>query len=158
MMRLRHDRSGLESLPLKLMIVAVVASLSIIPASEALDSLRVRDFARKAELQLDLVIGTAQVVGIEGPGSVRTLDLDLDGGTRMRFASLSIGDHRGGANMSSVVLRFVGGGLTVRSASNPPVWMTGLDGESLVIDTPRFKLTLSCVLDNRTCSILLEVA
>jgi hypothetical protein len=158
MMRLRHDRSGLESLPLKLMIVAVVASLSIIPASEALDSLRVRDFARKAELQLDLVIGTAQVVGIEGPGSVRTLDLDLDGGTRMRFASLSIGDHRGGANMSSVVLRFVGGGATVRSASNPPVWMTGLDGESLVIDTPRFKLTLSCVLDNRTCSILLEVA
>lgn len=158
MMSLRHDRSGLESLPLKLMIVAVVASLSIIPASEALDSLRVRDFARKAELQLDLVIGTAQVVGIEGPGSVRTLDLDLDGGTRMRFASLSIGDHRGGANMSSVVLRFVGGGSTVRSASNPPVWMTGLDGESLVIDAPRFKLTLSCMLDNRTCSILLEVA
>ena len=158
MMRLRHDRSGLESLPLKLMIVAVVASLSIIPASEALDSLRVRDFARKAELQLDLVIGTAQVVGIEGPGSVRTLDLDLDGGTRMRFASLSIGDHRGGANMSSVVLRFVGGGTTVRSASNPPVWMTGLDGEGLVIDTPRFKLTLSCMLDNRTCSILLEAA
>jgi len=158
MMRLRHDRSGLESLPLKLMIVAVVASLSIIPASEALDGLRVRDFARKAELQLDLVIGTAQVVGIEGPGSVRTLDFDLDGGTRMRFASLSIGDHRGGANMSSVVLRLVGGGSTVRSASNPPVWMTGLDGESLVIDTPRFKLTLSCVLDNRTCSILLEVA
>lgn len=115
MMSLRHDRSGLESLPLKLMIVAVVASLSIIPASEALDSLRVRDFARKAELQLDLVIGTAQVVGIEGPGSVRTLDLDLDGGTRMRFASLSIGDHRGGANMSSVVLRFVGGGLTGKS-------------------------------------------
>jgi hypothetical protein len=158
MMRLRHDRSGLESLPLKLMIVAVVASLSIIPASEALDGLRVRDFARKAELQLDQVIGTAQVVGIEGPGSVRTLDVDLDGGARMRFASLSIGDHRGGANMSSVVLRFVGGGTTVRSASNPPIWMTGLDGESLVINTPKFKLTLSCVLDNRTCSILLEVA
>jgi len=139
------------------MIVATVASLSIIPASEALDSLRVRDFARRAELQLDMVIGTAQVVGIEGPGSVRTLDLDLDGGTRMRFASLSIGDHRGGANMSSVVLRFVGGGSTVRSASNPPVWMSSLDGECLVIDTPRFKLTLSCVPDNRTCSILLEV-
>jgi hypothetical protein len=158
MMNLRHDRSGLESLPLKLMIVAVVASLSIIPASEALDSLRVRDFARKTELQLDLIIGTAQVVGIEGPGSVRTLDLDLDGGTRRRFASLSIGDHRGGANMSSVVLRFVGGGSTVRSAFDPPVWMTGPDGESLVIDTPIFKLKLSCVLDNRTCSILLEVA
>jgi hypothetical protein len=158
MMSLRHDCSGLESLPLKLMIVAVVASLSIIPASEALEGLRVRDYARKAELQLDMIIGTAQVVGIEGPGSVRTLELDLDGGTRLRFASLSIGDHRGGANMSSVVLRFVGGGSTIRSASNPPVWMTGLDGEGLVIDTPRFKLTLSCTLDNRTCSILLEAA
>jgi hypothetical protein len=158
MMSLRDDRSGLESLPLKLMIVAVVASLSIIPASEALDSLRTRDFARKAGLQLDLIIGTAQVVGIEGPGSVRTLDLDFDGGTRTRFASLSMGDHRGGANMSSVVLRFVGGGSTVHSASNPSVWMTGLDGKSLVIDTPRFKLTMSCILANRTCSILLEVA
>jgi hypothetical protein len=140
------------------MIVAVVTSLSIIPASEALDGLRVRDFARKAGLQLDLIIGTAQVVGIEGPGSVRTLDIDLDGGTRMRFESLYVGDHRGGSNMSSVVLRFVGGGSTVRSASDPPIWMTGLDGEGLVIDTPRFKLTLSCMLDNRTCSILLEVA
>jgi hypothetical protein len=158
MMSLRQDCSGLESLPLKLMIVAVVASLSIVPASEALDNLRVRDFARKAESQLDLIIGTAQVVGIEGPGSVRTLDLDLDGGTRLRFASLSMGDHRGGSNMSSVVLRFVGGGLAVRSASDPPVWMTGLDGEGLVIDTPRFKLTLSCMLYNRTCSILLEAA
>lgn len=157
-MSLRYDSSGLESLPLKLMIVAVVASLSIIPASEALDSLQVRDLARKAELQLDLIIGTAQVVGIEGPGSVRTLDLDLDGGTRMRFASLSAGDHKGGPNMSSIVLRFAGGGSTVRSASDPPVWMTGLDGESLVVDIPKFKLRLSCVLDNRTCHILLEVA
>jgi hypothetical protein len=157
-MSLRHDRSGLESLPLKLMIVAVVASLSIIPASEALESLRVRDFARKTETQLDLIIGTAQIVGIEGPGSARTLDLDLEGGTRMRFASLSMGDHKGGPNMSSIILRFVGGGSTVRSASNPPVWMTGLDRESLVIDTPRFRLTLSCMLDNRTCYILLEVA
>lgn len=158
MMSLRHDCSGLESLPLKLMIVAVIASLSIIPASEALDSFRVRDYARKAELQLEMIIGAAQAVGIEGPGSVRTLELDLDGGTRLRFASLSIGDCRGGANMSSVVLRFVGGGLTVRSASNPPVWMTGNDGMGLVIDTPRFELTLSCKLENRTCRILLEAA
>jgi hypothetical protein len=157
-MSLRQDRFGLESLPLKLMVVAVVASLSIIPASEALDSLRARDFARKAELQLGLVIGTAQVVGIEGPGSVRTLNIDLGGGSRARFASLSIGDHRGGANMSSAVLRLAGGGTTVRSASDPPVWMTDPDGESLVIDTPRFRLTLSCVFDNRTCHILLEVA
>ncbi len=157
MMSLRDDNSGLESLPLKLMIVAVVASLSIIPASEALDNLRARDYARRAELQLDMVIGMAQVVGIEGPGSARTLDVDLDGGTRVRFASITIGDHRGGANMSSVVLRFFGGGSTVRSASDPPVWMTGLDGQGLVVYTPRFKLTLSCMLDNRTCCILLEV-
>ncbi len=158
MMSLRHDRSGLESLPLRLMIVAVVASLSVIPASETLDNLQARDFARRAGLQLDLIIGTAQAVGIEGPGSARTLDIDLDGGTRVRFASLSLGDHRGGVNMSSAVLRLVGGGLTTRSASDPPVWMTGIDGESLVIDKPTFKLLLSCTLDNRTCSILLEVA
>lgn len=156
-MALRNDGSGLESLPLKLMIVAIVTSLSIIPASEALEGLRTRDFASRAGLQLDLIIGSAQVVGIEGPGSRRTVDIDLEGGSRMRFAEISIGDHKGGPNMSSVVLRFVGGGLATRSASDPQVWMTGIDGETLVVDSPRFTLTLSCALDNRTSIVLLEV-
>lgn len=156
MLNLRCDCTGLESLPLKLMIVAVVASLSIIPASEALDGLRVRDFAKRAELQLDLIIGTAQVVGIEGPGSARTIDFDLSGGEKMRFESITMGDHSGGANMSSVVLEFTGGRLMVRSAFDPPIWMVSREGTSLIVNSPTFKLRMSCALENRTCFILLE--
>jgi hypothetical protein len=156
-MKLRRDCSGLESIPLKLMIVATVASLSVVPASEALDGLRARDFIRRAELQLETIVLTAQTVGIEGPGSARTLNLDLSGGGSIRFASLTIGDHDGGPNMSSVVLRFTNGASTVRSASDPPVWMAGLDGEGLMVFTPSVKLAMSCVVENRTSYILLEL-
>jgi hypothetical protein len=75
-MRLKLDIGALESLPLKLMIVAMVACMSVIPAGQALDELRDRDYVARAKLQLETVISAAQMLMIDGPGGVRTLRLD----------------------------------------------------------------------------------
>ena len=156
-MHLRDDRDGLESLPLKLMIVALVATMSVVPASQALDGFRNRDFIARAQLELESIISAAQTVMIEGPGSVRTIHLDFRGDGTMAFDSLSIGDERGGSNMSSIVMRMIGGGILARTATEPPVWITSSSIGSLTIDSPTCDLRLSAKLDGRTALVLAEL-
>jgi hypothetical protein len=157
-MRLCPDCTGLESIPLKLMIVAVVASLSVIPASHALQGLENRDFVRRAGLGLNMIISTAQTLTTEGPGSVRTLSLDFNGGGSLRPDSLTIGDRIGGPNGSSAFLRLGNNAMIMRSATNPPVMMTGLGQTALVTNSFVLGLKMSAMLTNRTVYVLVEVA
>ncbi len=156
-MRLHDDRDGLESLPLKLMIVVIVASLSVIPAGQALDGFRNRDFVARAELALESIISTAQSLMIDGPGGVRALHLDFEGAGRMKFELVSIGDSRGGPNMSAVVLLLAGGTSMIRTASEPEVWMTASSGDSLIVTCPTCDLRLSTQVSNRTAFVLAEL-
>lgn len=155
-MRPRTDCHGLESLPLKLMIVVVVASLSIIPASEALDNLRNKDFANRLELQLDNIVSAAQLLAIGGPGGARTIELDFTSDGKIGFERMVIGDGAGGANMSSVVLRFTNGAVMIKTCSDPPVWMKAKDDHGLVIESPRSELRMSAEIDGRAPYILVE--
>jgi hypothetical protein len=156
-MALRNDVHALESLPLKLMIVALVATMSVVPAGQALEAFRNRDFVARAQVQLESIIGVAQTLMIEGPGSVRTLELDFRGDGPMAFSRLSIGDAKGGANMSSAVLSMVGGGMLARTATDPGVWITSDSLGSLTVDSPKFDLRLSAMLNGRTLYVLAEL-
>jgi len=155
-MSLRTDRRGLESLPLKLMIIAVVASLSIVPAAEALDNLRNRDFANRVELQLDGMVSTAQFLAIGGPGGVRTISLDFTSEGGVAFERMIIGDGEGRANMSSIVLRFTNGAVMIKTCSDPPVWMRTKEGQGLLIESPHSDLRMSAQIDGRTEYVLVE--
>lgn len=143
-MSLRHDRSALESIPLRLMIVAVVVSMSIIPASEALETLRNGDFVRRAEAQLDGLIATAEVLAIEGPGGVRSVNLDFRSDGGLRFLSMVIGDSESGPNASAIVLCLSNGGTMVKLAQDPPVRMSTCASSGLLIESPACCLRLSC--------------
>lgn len=155
-MRLCRDCTGLESIPLKLMIVAVVASLSVIPASQALQGLENRDFVRRAGVGLDMIISTAQTLTTEGPGSVRTISLDLRGDGSLRPDHLTIGDRIGGPNASSVVLRLGNCATIVRSATDPPVMITGPGWTALVTSSSVLDLRMAAMLGNRTVYVLVE--
>lgn len=155
-MSTRTDCRGLESLPLKLMIVLVVASLSIIPASEALDNLKNKDFANRLELQLDSIVSSAQLLAIGGPGGARTIELDFTSEGKSGFERMVIGDGAGGANMSSIVLKFTNGAVMVKTCSDPPVWMKDRDGHGLLIESPRSELRMSAEIDGRTAYVLVE--
>jgi hypothetical protein len=138
------------------MIVAVVASLTVIPASHALQGLENRDFVRRAGLGLDMIISTAQTLTTEGPGSVRTVSLDLRGDGSLRPDCLTIGDRAGGPNASSVVLKLVNGATIVRSAADPPAMIAGVGRTALVTSSLLIDLRMSAMLENRTVYVLVE--
>ncbi len=156
-MSLGRDTRGLESLPLKLIIVAVVATMSIVPAADALNSLRDKDFIRRAEAQLDELVWTAEVVSMEGPGSSRKVSLDFGSDGRLAFDRLTLGDHRDGPNSTAVVLTLSTGASLVRIADMPLAPMGGPDGEAVVLCSTSATLVLQCVADEDGHRILLEV-
>lgn len=156
-MRIGKDVNALESLPLKLMIVAIVASMSVIPAGQALEGFRNRDFVMRAQLQLETIVSAAQTLMIEGLGGARSTHFDFGTEGSIRFGSLSIGDSRGGVNMSTVMLRLSGGANIIRTASEPPVWMMGKTGATLSVHTPMFDLRFTAQMDNRTTYVLVEL-
>lgn len=152
-----EDRSGIEAIPLRLMIIAVVASLSIVPAADMLQNLKNREFVKRAILQLEGVIAAAEIVAIEGPGSVRTLELDFKGGDSMRFRGFRIGDLENGPNASAVVLELSNGASIIRMMSEPSAWLRSQEAHCLYAEKPVFDLRIEGVLEGQVFYILAEV-
>jgi len=156
-MTLGGDAQALESLPLKLIIVAMVATMSVVPAGEALDGMKTKVFLTEADLQLDRMATAAQIVAIEGPGSSRTLDLDFSSDGRLAFAKIIIGDAEHGGCMSAVILELTNGARLVRLIEDPPVWLRGPENSGLVVFTPEFELRMTLSVVNSTYCVVAEV-
>ncbi len=143
LVRLIADTRALEALPLRLLVIAIAASLSVVPAAEALESLRDRSFLQRCETQLDTIIGTCQMISMEGPGAVRTLLMDFRSDGRVRMASLSVGDGWREPGMTSVVMEFTSGAMMIRTASEPAVWITSEDHKGLRVNSQSFCLRVA---------------
>lgn len=142
-MPLHADLSAVEALPLRLLIVSVVAGLSVVPAADALQTLQNRGFLDRCSIQLESIVHTAQLISLEGIGSRRTIDVNLDSGGSLRMGSMSLGDMLGGPAMSSVILELSGGQKMIRQASEPFVWLASERHASLVVESPIFTLCLT---------------
>lgn len=129
--------------------------MSIIPASEALGTLRNGDFIRRAEAQLDMIISTAEVLAVQGPGGVRIVALDFRSEGSLGFESLMIGDSFDGPNASSVILMLSNGGTIVRTACDPPVAMSR-GSEGLLVSSPVYSLSLSCEMSDTIAQVLVD--
>ena len=134
---------ALESLPLRLMIVAIVAGMSIGPAASALQVLEDRSFVHRCEIELERLISASQAVAMEGTGSKRTVDVDLSSEGRLRVTRVMVGDAWGGPWMTSIVLEFSSGRRMIGSVDQPFVWLASLELDRLVVDSDRFDATLS---------------
>lgn len=141
-MRLSRDEGALEALPLRLMIVAVVAAMSIAPAAEALEVLQDRDFVSRARLAMDRVVHTAQMLSMQGPGAARTVDMDLSSEGSLRALGLVVGDRPGGAYANAVVLELSSGGRLISLATDPAVDMCSVCLQGLQVDSERFSLRM----------------
>jgi hypothetical protein len=155
-MRLRDDASALESIPLKLAIVAVVAALSIIPAADALESMRNKDFVSRAQLQIEQIAHAAELVAMEGPGSARTLSLDFSSEGSIGFFRLTVGDSEGGAAMSCIALKLNTGAYLTSMVDDPPAWLRGMPDDGLEVFDPVFELRMENRLDGASGYILVE--
>ncbi len=150
------DLDGLESLPLKLAIVAVVATLSVLPASQALAGLENREFARKAELQLNLIVTTAQVLTVQGPGNVKTISLDFESHGELGFDRLTVGDRPESANSSAVRLTLNNGAVMARTATDPPCVLCSGSKTAFVSMQGAIDLRMTAELDGDTTVITVE--
>lgn len=155
-MKLRNDQRAVEAIPLRLMIVAVVAALSVLPAASALEALKSREFLARAAHQLDDIAGTAEVLLIEGPGSVRTMSFDFSSSGRIGFRSLVVGDASEGTNSSSIVLMLTNGGTMVRTVAGEGIGISARDGTALRLLSERFDLRMSVQFEKGVPWILAE--
>ena len=140
---IKTDQSALEALPLRLLIVAVVAGLSVVPAASALQTLQDRSFLDRCAVQLESIVNTAQVISLEGFGSMRTIDLDFRSDGSLRMNRLGIGGGWMDPTLSSVVLELSSGRKLIRSADEPFVWLATESNECLETSSPLFTLTLT---------------
>ena len=156
-MTLACDGDALESLPLRLMIVAVVAGMSIAPAAEALKTLANQGFIQRCEAELDGLIRSSQSVLMEGSGSSRVLGLDFASEGSMYVEMVAIGGERGGPYMACVMLLLSNGNSIIRSATAPPVWLASSDLGRLEVRSERFDLSLTWELQDSGPVIICEV-
>jgi hypothetical protein len=156
-MPIRWDDQALVSIPLKLIIVAVVATTAVLPAAQALAGLESREFVRRAEMQLDRVVTAAQVLTVQGPGNVRTLSLDFTSAANLEFEELRVGDRRGGSNSSCAILILSNGALMTRVATDPTCDICSRDMTAFVASQLVFDLRMVAVLHNGTTVIQLEM-
>ena len=150
------DASALESVPLKLIIVAAVATMSVLPAAQALAGLENREFARRAEVQLDLIVTTAQVLTVQGPGNVRTINLDFMSDGSLQLDRILVGGPAGGVNSSSVRLVLNNGAVMTRIAQDPTCAICSPSMTGLVLYQASMELRMAAVLENRTTLIIVE--
>jgi len=156
-MSLAGDRRAVEEIPLRLMIVAVVVAMSVLPAAQALETLKTREFIARASQQLDEIARTAEVLSIEGPGSVRTLSLDFTSSGRVEIDSFQMGGSSEGPNSTAIVLRLSNGGILVRSMSGDSLPVSAKDSQGLQTSAARFDLRVSVQYERGVTWILAEV-
>lgn len=156
-MRLSADARAIEALPMRLLVVAAVAAMSIVPAAQALQTLDDRDFLARAELVAGKVISAAQMLSVQGPGASKVLELDLSSDGGLRLSRMTVGDAPGGPCASAVVIELSSGARIVRLADDPTVAMTSDHGTGLEVSSDRPRLRMTAVAQGAWCSVVVEV-
>lgn len=153
----RSDTQAVETIPLRLMIVGVVIALSVLPAAQALDTLRNSNFFDRALQQIEAVADAAAIISIEGPGSVRTLSLDFSSNGELRFSSLSIGGPAGSPNSTMMLLTLSNERELARTVSADGTHVCSRERSSLQISIAQFALRMSAQFEKGEFWIQVEV-
>jgi hypothetical protein len=147
-MTLNSDSSAVEGLPLKLIITALVLSITI-PASvnalQAYDRMQAQENVRN---EVEHLIISARQVYLGGAGSQRVIEFNPDGGMFYHLDWVSIGDAVGGQNESAIFYRFEDGSTKVILISNPRVALRGEGGGGVRIGPGRHQLVLQSKQDS----------
>lgn len=156
-MAIGSDCRAVEAIPLRLLVVAVVASLSVIPASGALDALRDRSFLDRCVVQIETIVATAEVVALEGEGSRRSVDVDLTTDGSLRMSRLAIGGGPDDPARSSVILELSSGRRLIGQVDEPFAWLASPYHEGLVTRSTEFTLLLTASESGNGMLVICEV-
>ncbi|MCQ5375699.1 MAG: hypothetical protein NO474_03775 [Methanomassiliicoccales archaeon] len=151
------DKNGLEGLPLKLMIIFLILSLTmpiLIENAEYYDTLVIE---KNLIMEAEKIRKGAYSVYLSGPGNLRTIDVEIPKGTFGQLCRLEFG---GGMNDSAslMIKCFINDDLCgTIILENPRISIISNSDRPIVIENDGIKLALSCVEIDRSRFVQAEV-
>jgi hypothetical protein len=143
-MRLRPGIGGLEGLPLKIAIVAVVMAIS---SPIIYGSLRAYESAKlegQMGAEASAIAELAKLLFIGGAGNAQQLTVKLRGGATSNVDYMLVGDTTNGTYESCIRYRVKGMAEKTLLVSSPNVPLRGADGAPLKILEGKHSLMLEC--------------
>ncbi len=148
------DLMGLEGLPLKLLIVVLLTSLSMPLFIGTLDSYTEKLSIREIEAEIDKVEETALSAFLGGPGSVRIVIVTLNDRTGENV--IVIGGPRGSPESHAVRIH-TAGVVKWRYLDTVPTEISTGDDGSISLTSPGANLRLECISHGDEMWLMAEV-
>lgn len=155
---MRHfDRKGLEGLPLKLMIIFLILSLTMPILMESAEYYDVLVIKKNLIIEAEKIRRGAYSVYLSGPGNLRTIDVEIPEGTFGQVCRLEFG---GSVNDSAslMIKCFINDNLCgTIILDNPRISIVSNSGQPIVLENDGVTLSLSCVEIDRSRFVQAEV-
>lgn len=152
----RWDRRGIEGMPLKLMLIGLMVSLSLPAVIGSLDSYEESVAKTSLRTSAEELAAAATEVFVAGEGNVRTLTVEFSPSASRGDGRIEVGGPLSGA--ASLGVRCMYGGAVFHTAymSDPPVRLVTAGGTLSVGPGPT-EIALSCVRTDGRLVVLAEV-
>lgn len=139
MRRKEWDRRGLEGLPLKLLLVALLISTSLPVVASSIDSYRSAVGEAGMGVEISRLASSISEVYAAGEGNVRMITLELPMGQDSRI-------EIGGDGIEAMSVRGFAAGRSVRTEylDDPPIRVI-VDGDTMVIGEGTNTIRLECI-------------
>ena len=134
---MRTDRKGVIDLPVKLMVIVLILSISVPMVANAMENGERSNAAAAMDSETDRIFNAVAAVHYSGIGSTRTVSVNIPEGCEIMIPGGS------GSDAYSLIMSFKGHQTSVRYMDRPPV-MFMTDG---------MRITGSCML-LMTCDII----
>ena len=143
-MSLNSDSSAVEGLPLKLIITALVLSITIPASVNALQAYDRIQAEEGVQAEVEHLALSARQVYLGGSGSQRVVQFNPKGGMFYTLEWVAIGGPVGSQNTSSIFYRFEGGSTRGIVLTNPQIPVQGEDGNAVMLGPGNHELLLRC--------------
>lgn len=155
---MRHlDTRGLEGLPLKLLIVLLLVSLSSPLVFESLQyherTVAIESLRTLSERIRSVVLSAF----VSGPGNIRTIDVTIPSSIEGEQSWIEIGGSEDSVESLSIRCWIGEHKVIALYLEDPPVRMSSQSGDALTIRSPGSKLEVSCVQTERGLMVLVGV-
>jgi len=144
--RSSFDSRGLEGMPLRLLISAVILAIIVPTAWAGLSSYTHTKAEADMQGQLDLLTAAIHQVYFGGPGNMRNVEVRADGGAGASLEYLRLGDALpSGGDRYLVRFKFDGRPERVHIVTDPSVMMTSPSNSPLELGPGHHTLRIECL-------------
>jgi hypothetical protein len=150
------DRSGIEGLPLRLMVVTLLISLTLPIALGTLQGFQEQTLLREGMRLADLIGSAATSAYTSGEGNVRLVELDWPEAQPSPSIKLMLAGPEGSLLSSRLDVIVNGETSAQRFLSDPLVQLVSIDSRRMEIGPSCQGLRLSCIVAEGAAYVLVE--